>query len=148
MVNITYRHYKPGDEQDLADLFNISFQQRGGGVRTPKSWIWRYAQSPGFKAEMCQIAEDTDCNKIVGAVYANLIEKIPLDGKNYLIGDINDVSCHPDYTKRGIASNLMKRAIEYMEKEDCVFSILTASMNGFPRKKIYKKSLQIQSTLC
>ncbi len=113
MVNITYRHYEPGDEFGLADLYNSAFQQGGAGaVRTPKSWIWRYSQSPGFKAEMCQIAEDRDCNKIVGAVYANLIEKIPLGGKSYLIGDINDVSCHPDYTRKGIASNLMKKAIE------------------------------------
>ena len=76
MGNIIYRHYKSGDDQQLANLFNITFQQGGGGmVRTPKRWAWRYVQSPGFKPEMCQIAEDIDKNIIVGAVYANLIEK-------------------------------------------------------------------------
>ena len=67
MGNIIYRHYKSGDDQQLANLFNITFQQGGGGVvRTPKTWAWRYVQSPGFEPEMCQIAEDVDKNLIIG----------------------------------------------------------------------------------
>ncbi len=140
MENIVFRHYKEGDDKQLAELFNITFNQGGAGpVRTSKSWAWRYVESPGFEPEMCQIAEDVDKNKIVGAVYANLIEKINLGNKEYLIGDINDVSCHPDYSRRGIATKLMNMAIEYMKKRGCDFSILSAGFKGFPRKKIYKR---------
>jgi len=140
MGNIIYRHYKSGDDQQLANLFNITFQQGGGGfVRTPKTWAWRYVQSPGFEPEMCQIAEDVDKNLIVGAVYANLVERIPLGNSEYLIGDINDVSCHPDYAKKGIATKLMKMAIEYMQKRGCDLSILSTGYKGFARKKLYKK---------
>ena len=65
MGTIIYRHYKSGDDQQLANLFNITFQQGGGGVvRTLKSWTWKYVQSPGFKPKMCQIAEDIDKNII------------------------------------------------------------------------------------
>ena len=82
---------------------------------------------------------DKDKNKIIGAVYANLIEKIPFGKKKFLIGQINDVSCHPDYTKMGIATNLMNKAIEYMKKKGCDFSILSTGYNNFARCKIYKK---------
>lgn len=140
MGNIIYRHYKAGDEQQLASLFNIAFQKGGGGVvRTPKSWVWRYVQSPGFEPDMCQIAEDTNKNMIIGAVYVNLIEKIRIGNREYLVGDINDVSCHPDYTRKGIATNLMKKAIKYMQEKGCDFSILSTGYNSFAQKKLYTK---------
>ncbi|MFX1316919.1 MAG: GNAT family N-acetyltransferase, partial [Promethearchaeota archaeon] len=124
MKNIIYRHYKSGDEAQLADLFNISFQQNGGGlVRTPKNWEWRYLQSPGFEPEMCQIAEDVEKHRIIGAVYVNLVEKITIGNNKFLVGEINDVSCHPDYVKKGIATKLMKMAIVYMEKKGCDVSM-------------------------
>jgi ribosomal protein S18 acetylase RimI-like enzyme len=135
MVHIIYRHYEPGDDKQLTDLFNTCFNF----IRTPKSWNWRYVQSPNFDPEMCQIAEDSHNKKIVGAVYVNLVEEISIDGKKYLNGDINDVSCLPAYGRRGIAKNLMDMAIEYMKKRNCDISILSADYNGFPRKKIYLK---------
>jgi len=140
MVNIIYRHYETGDEQGLADLFNISFQQNGAAfVRSTKNWIWRFVQSPGFEPEMCQVAVDTDNSLIIGAVYANPIENIPIGNKIYLVGDINDVSCHPNYTKRGIATKLMKMALDYMREKGCDFSFLSTGYEGFARKKLYKK---------
>ena len=140
MERIVFRHYKEGDDKQLAELFNITFNQGGmGPVRTLKSWAWRYVQSPGFEPEMCQIAEDIEKSNIIGAVYANLIEKITLGNNQYLIGDINDVSCHPDYSRRGIATKLMNMAIEYMKVKGCDFSILSAGYKGFPRNKLYKK---------
>lgn len=139
MEMIIYRHYKPGDDEQLAILFNKAFQMNGGGViKTSKSWNWRYAQSPEFEPEMCQIAEDVkNNNTIVGAVYVNLVEKVYLEGKQYLTGDINDVATHPDYTHNGISKKLMQMAIEYMKKKNCDISLLSADYNGFARKKIY-----------
>ena len=140
MENIIFRHYREGDEKQLADLFNVAFQQNGvGTVRTPKNWIWRYPQSPGFEPEMCQIAEDVNINKIVGAVYANLIEEVHFGNKKYLVGDINDVSCHPDYTRKNIATRLMELSINYMKRKGCDFSILSTGIKGKARKYVYKK---------
>ena len=140
MANIIFRHYREGDETQLANLFNKAFQQNGLGFgRTPKNWLWRYVRSPGFEPEMCQIAEDIDNNTIVGAVYANPIEITPLRNKKYLIGDINDVSCLPNYTRRGIATSLLKLAINYMKTKGCDYSMLSTGYNGLARKKIYKK---------
>ncbi len=137
---IIYRHYRNGDDEQLADLFNRAFQMNGGSiVKTSKSWNWRYVQSPGFEPEMVQIAEDLESNLIVGSVHANLIENIIVDGKKYLTGDINDVACHPDYTKKGIAKNLMEMAINYMKDKGCAISLLSASYNSFTRQKLYSK---------
>ena len=50
MVNIIYRHYKKGDDGQLADLFNRAFQMNGVGiVRTSEEWNWRYVKSPNFE---------------------------------------------------------------------------------------------------
>ncbi len=137
---VSFRYYRLGDEVQMADLFNRAFQMNGGGiVRTPLTWKWRYVQSPSFEPEQVQIAEDVEEKKIVGAIIVNLVEYIPIDGKKYLVGDINDVSCHPEYTGRGIANKLMEMAINYMEKKGCDISMLSADYNGFPRKKIYLK---------
>ena len=140
MVNIIYRHYKKGDDGQIADLFNRAFQMNGVGiVRTSEEWNWRYVKSPYFEPEMIQIAEDVEKNKIVGAIHVNLVEDIIFNSKNYLIGDINDVSCHPDYTRKGIATNLMEMAMKYMNKRNCDLSILAADYKGFARSKIYLK---------
>jgi len=140
MNDIVFRHYREGDENQLANLFNLAFQQNGSGfVRTPNNWNWRYVKSPGFEPEMCQIAEDIDKEKIVGAVIVNLIEMVPIGQNTYLMGDINDVSTLPDYTNRGIATKLMEMSIEYMKQKKCDFSILSAGYKGFARKKIYQK---------
>ena len=140
MRNIIYRAYKKGDEKQLADLFNKSFQMNGASfIRTSKSWNWRYLQSPSFEPEMVQIAEDISLNLIVGVIYINLVEYVNFKGQKYLKGEINDVSCLPDYTKRGIAKNLMSRAIDYMKRKNCDVSMLSADFHGFPKKKIYLK---------
>ncbi|MFX1328943.1 MAG: GNAT family N-acetyltransferase [Promethearchaeota archaeon] len=137
MINIIYRHYKEGDEIQIADLFNLAFKRRVV-KRTPTSWHWRYVESPGFEPEMCQIAEDIDKKKIIGVIHVNLIETIPIGQKQYLIGEINDVSTHPSYTKRGIATKLMKKSIDYMNKKRCDFSILSTGVRGLANR-LYQK---------
>ena len=140
MVKIIYRNYRAGDDEQLADLYNQAFQMAGFNVlRTAKNWNWRYIQSPNFEPEMIHIAENIENRKIVGALCANLIEELSFKDKKYLIGDINDVICHPSYTKRGIAKTLMENAINYLKKKNCDISMLAADDGYFPREKIYPK---------
>ncbi|TFF98613.1 MAG: GNAT family N-acetyltransferase [Promethearchaeota archaeon] len=138
MHNIIYRNYKKGDDAQLAYLYMKAFQENSiSYIRTAKIERWRYFKSPDFEPEMIQIAEDVDNNMIVGAVFVNLIETLLIDDKSYVVGDINDVSCHPDYTQQGIATKLMENAINYMEQKKCDISILTADYYGIARKKLY-----------
>ena len=138
MGSIVFRHYHDGDDNQLADLYNRSFQTNGAGlVRTPKNWNWRYVQSPNFEPEMIQIAEDIEKNKIVGSVHVSLVERVIIDDQILLNGEINDVVCHPEYMRQGIAKRLLENAIKYMTKKKCDISMLTADYSGFPRKKLY-----------
>ncbi|MFW9780825.1 MAG: GNAT family N-acetyltransferase, partial [Candidatus Heimdallarchaeota archaeon] len=140
MVSIIYRNYQQGDEEQLADLFNRAFQMNGFSfIRTKKNWEWRYIQSPDFEPEMIQIAEDIDNHKLIGMVCVNPIEKINLNNVTYLNGNINDVSCHPDYIRQGISKKLMQRSIEYMQRKGCDISLLITAFNGFPRNRLYSK---------
>lgn len=138
MTNIIYRHYQKGDDAQLAYLYMKAFQENlTTYIRTAQIEKWRYPQSPDFEPQMIQIAEDVDKKRIVGAVIVNLVEKININNKKYLVGDINDVSCDPDYSKQGIATRLMENAIEYMKQRKCDLSLLTAAYDGIARKKIY-----------
>ncbi|MFX0004979.1 MAG: GNAT family N-acetyltransferase [Candidatus Hodarchaeota archaeon] len=138
MVNIIFRYYREGDEKQIVDLFNHVFKRKVI-IRTPTNWYWRYIKSPGFEPRMCQIAEDIENNKIVGAILVNLIETRTFNQKKYLIGDINDVSTHPAYIKRGIAAKLMEKSIKYMKEKGCDFSMLSTGLRGFARSRIYQK---------
>ncbi len=138
MTNIIFRHYQEGDDRQLVDLFMRAFLRNGKSfLRSTKIEKWRYSKSPKFEPEMVQIAEDVEKDKIVGSVFVNLVENLNINGKAYLIGDINDVASHPDYIQRGIATKLMKMAIEYMKQKNCDLSILTADREGIARKKLY-----------
>jgi len=140
MRNIIYRHYQRGDEYQLTVLFMKAFQMNGKSlIRTQRSLTWRYIDSPHFEPEMVQIAEDKKNKKIVGAVYVNPVENIQIKGKECLVGNINDVSCHPDYTKRGIATNLMKNAVDYMKHKGCELSLLITGSDSIARNRIYSK---------
>jgi len=140
MVNIIYRHYQPGDEEQLADLFNKAFpMELGGYVRTPKSWIWRYVQSPNFEPEMCQIAEESDNKLIVGVIYVNLVEEITIGGEIYLTGELNELATHPEYTRRGIAKKLVNMAEEYMKIKGCDISLFNTDEKGHVRERLFLK---------
>ncbi len=140
MVNITYRHYNEGDEKQLAHLFVDAFQMTGiSRIDTESKWHWRYPSDPDFEPEMIQIAEDSENDRLVGMVIVNRVERVLFNSNEYLVGDVNDVSTDPRYTRQGIAKKLMEMAFSYMQSRDCDYSILTADPKGFPREKIYLK---------
>ena len=140
MVNIVYRHYQDGDDEGCAKVYTRAFQMDlFGHLQDAHFWHWRYPLDPDFEPEMIQIAEDTDNNRIVGMICANRIEKSVINGTEYLVGDINDVSTDPRYVRRGIGKELMEMAIDYMESRGCDYSILAADPRGFPRSRIYLK---------
>ncbi|UYP45198.1 hypothetical protein NEF87_001483 [Candidatus Lokiarchaeum ossiferum] len=136
-MNIIYRNYQPGDEVQLAELFNLCFHQSGVGfLRTPRGLKYRYVKRPNFNPNEIQIAEDTHKKLIVGAVFSTL-EEIFLDGKQLLSGSINDVAVHPNYIKIGIAKTLMIQALTFLKQQKCELSTLAADPKGHARLKLY-----------
>ncbi len=136
-MEIKYRTYETGDEKGLAELFNICFHGSGTGfLRTPNEILWRYVNSPGGSFKEIRIASDKQSGKIIGSVFC-VIEEIYFNGKKYKTGSINDVAVLPKYRKFGIANELMKQAIIFMNSQKCNFSSLVADPKGHARKKIY-----------
>lgn len=136
-MTIKFRTYTPGDEQELANLFNICFNRSGPGFhRTPETILWRYIYRPNAHSTDVQIAEN-QAGKIVGAVYST-IEDYDFGEKCKKVGAINDVSVDPDYTKLGIARNLIEQAIVYFQKNKCDLAILSADPKEFPYNKLYQ----------
>ncbi|MHA1561518.1 MAG: GNAT family N-acetyltransferase [Promethearchaeota archaeon] len=136
-MEIEYRTYNSGDEKGLAELFNISFHGSGFGfLRTPNEILWRYVNRPGSSFEEIRIALDKQSGKIIGSVFC-VIEEIYFNGKSYKIGSINDVAVLPKYRKFGIANELMKQALKFMNSQKCNLSSLVADPKGHARKKLY-----------
>ncbi len=136
-MEIEYRIYNPGDEKGLAKLFNICFHGSGTGfLRTSNEILWRYVNRPGSNFKEIRIASDKQNGEIIGSVFC-VIEEIYFKGNIYKTGSINDVAVLPKYRKYGIANELMKQALKFMNSQKCNFSSLVADPKGHARKKLY-----------
>ncbi|GAB4322187.1 MAG: hypothetical protein Kow0069_26780 [Promethearchaeota archaeon] len=138
IVDLKFRHYERGDEAGLAEVFVRAFQTNGAsGVRTRKSWHWRYAERPGFEPEAVQVCVDGDAGgRVVGMVGAEVHECL-VGGRRVLSGSINDVSTDPAYARRGIARRLLEMAERHFDERGVAFSKLTADPRGHARERLY-----------
>lgn len=135
-MKIAYRNYHKGDEDQLAEVFNRCFSHATGFKRTPQTILWRYLHRPNGSPREIQIAEDVGRKKIVGVIFST-IETYTFNSHLYRAGSINDVAVLPEYGKQGIASQMLKRAIKFMEEQQCEIATLTAAPKGHARKKMY-----------
>lgn len=67
-----------------------------------------------------------DDGKIVSTVRV-FIRKMFLQGEPVTVGGIGEVSTHPEYRRRGLATQLLKDSIRFMESRDIVMSSLHGS---------------------
>jgi ribosomal protein S18 acetylase RimI-like enzyme len=74
------------------------------------------------------VAEDR--NKLVGTTIVSRGEKV---------GYISLVMVHPDYRRRGIATRLVKRAIEYLHKREMERAVLNVVSTNAPAISVYSK---------
>ncbi|MHA1732498.1 MAG: GNAT family N-acetyltransferase [Promethearchaeota archaeon] len=135
--NLVYRNYQPGDERDLADVFNRAFQTNGAGnVRTTSWQAWRYPGRPGFDPRHVNVCEDPATGRVVGQV-ASEVKTVLIRGKPVPMGAINDVSVDPKYARRGIARRLLDMANDFFRERGVKFSSLDADPNGHARARLY-----------
>ncbi len=79
---------------------------------------------PWRDAEGIRVAVDK--GTIVSTVRV-FIRKMFLHGEPITVGGIGEVSTHPEYRRRGIATQLLKDSIRFMESQDIVVSSLHGS---------------------
>jgi len=72
-----------------------------------------------------------------------------VDSSEVKVGGIWDVATHPSYTRKGVATTLMRMAHEYFREKDCQFSLLTSGRadiaHGFYKKLGYEVVLPFPS---
>ena len=81
---------------------------------------------PWQDAEGIRIAVDE--GTIVSTVRV-FIRKVFLHGEPITVGGIGEVSTRPEYRRRGIATQLLKDSIRFMESRDIVVSVLFGSQH-------------------
>ncbi len=134
---IKYRIFQDGDESGIDKLFHSAFcKTRFCQPRTLEFWDWKYKKRPPrFIPEGIMIAEKNGI--IVGSVIVTF-HKMRFGDQEFLFGGIDDVATCPILEKRGIARNLMERAIEFTKNYGADGSVLMADPGGHARK-LYKR---------
>lgn len=79
---------------------------------------------PWRDAEGIRVAID---NGTIVSTVRVFIRKVFLHGEPITIGGIGEVSTRPEYRRRGIATQLLKDSIQFMEDRDIVVSVLFGS---------------------
>ncbi|MFX1449809.1 MAG: GNAT family N-acetyltransferase, partial [Promethearchaeota archaeon] len=141
---IKYRTFQDGDEPGIDKLFHSAFcQTRFCQPRTIEFWEWKYKKRPPrFIPEGIMLAEKNGI--IVGSVIVTF-HKMRFGDNEFLFGGIDDVATCPILEKRGIARNLMERAIEFTKDYGAEASVLMADPRGHARR-LYKKLGYIYKT--
>jgi len=133
---IVYRRYKPGDESGIVEVMNACFDTfRGYGLNT-EVWLDYDRRDPGFKKEEALVAEHK--GRIVGHVQL-VFREIKLGRKTFITtGGIANVSTHPDYRGKGIATKLMKMALDRCKELKIPLSSLFTGY-GYVAHRIYRR---------
>lgn len=133
-MNLVYRTYQKGDEEQLAEVYNLAFKPMF--PRTANAWKWKYIEKPEFDPESIQICEDADKCKLVGMI-ASEVHDVMHNGQIVKAGFINDVATIPEYQKLGIGRHLMNRSLDHFNAKQVKFSSLVADPRGHPRSRLY-----------
>ncbi|RLF19070.1 MAG: hypothetical protein DRZ82_06910 [Thermoprotei archaeon] len=132
---IIYRVYREGDEEGITEVMRKCFGTFNQFQLDAKTWLSYREVDYGFKTDYSLVAEAN--GKIVGHVQV-VLRRLKL-GKGYVnVGGIANVSTDPDYRGRGIATNLMRMALELCKKEGIHLSDLMTSY-GYVAHRVYRR---------
>ncbi len=117
-MNIEFRSLRPEEIETWLDHVTSVFT--GGRQYFSNHWH----NDPWRDAEGIRVALDK--GTIVSTVRV-FIRKMFLHGEPITVGGIGEVSTRPEYRRRGIATQLLKNAIQFMEDRDIAVSSLHGS---------------------
>lgn len=133
-MHVNFRRYKCGDEKDIVELMKICFRSFNSWNLSIDDWLGYVKDDYGFKLENALVAEDN--SRIVGHV--QLMYRGIRIGKSVLdCGGIANVSTHPEYRGRGIATKLLSMAIEIFKNNGWPISSLFTGY-GSEGYRVYK----------
>jgi predicted acetyltransferase len=111
--------FRAARPDEYADVLNLWTTVWGMGAL---AYFRAYLEGdPWLKEPYCQIARLD--GKIVSGV--NICRRpLRLNGREIFMGGIANVATLPEYRRRGLSAELLRRAVEVMESEDFAFSAL------------------------
>jgi predicted N-acetyltransferase YhbS len=121
MSDLEYRAMRSGERAGLLDLLEAAFHERDAFVRYLES-------DPDLRDRDTLLALDR--SRPVSSVQV-FTKRIRLRGETVLLGGIGSVATHPDYERRGIASRLLRLAIDEMERRGMLLSLLFTGRISF-----------------
>jgi predicted N-acetyltransferase YhbS len=121
MPDLEYRAMRGGEREGLLDLLEAAFHERDVFVRYLDS-------DPDLRDRDTLLALDRA--RPVSSVQI-FTKRIRLRGETVLLGGIGSVATHPDYERNGIATRLLRLAIEEMKRRGMALSLLFTGRISF-----------------
>jgi ribosomal protein S18 acetylase RimI-like enzyme len=124
-LTLIFRKYESEDMKGIVALYNESFQS----YRTIDEWKWMYLQMPGFDPSGILVAEEQELHQIVGSLVV-CRHAVSINGSKHIIGIIDDVDTSHKWRGKGIATKLMRMAINMSQKQGYSALFLYANPSG------------------
>jgi ribosomal protein S18 acetylase RimI-like enzyme len=111
-LTLVFRSCESEDMLGVVSLYNECFQS----YRTLEEWKWMYLQMPDFDPSDILVAEDQELHQIVGSLVV-CKHSVLINGQKYTVGIIDDVDTSHKWRGKGIATKLLRSAIEKSKKQ-------------------------------
>lgn len=130
-----FRRYESGDEEGIVELIKTCFKTFNSWKLSTIDWIGYEEDDDGFTKENALIAEVD--GKIIGHI--QLMHRRIRIGKSIIdCGGIANVSTHPKYRMRGVATKLIQIALEICRGKGWPISSLLTGY-GSDGYRVYRK---------
>jgi len=129
-----YRFYEEGDEAGIVELMKTCFDTYRNFQLTVEKWLG-FEVDYAFKRSLALVAEDN--GKIVGHVQL-VLRELEFGDARVKVGGIANVSTLPEYRGRGIASTLVKMAIDYCRGNGIAMTSLYTGYPGTPHRVYWR----------
>jgi len=134
-MEINFRVYNFGDEEGIVELLKTCFKTFNTWDITSKDWVTYEEEDYGFKKENALVAELN--GKIIGHVQI-MHRRIRIGHGILDCCGIANVSTHPNYRGKGIATKLIQMALEICRKRGWHISSLFTGY-GSEGYRVYRK---------
>ncbi|RJP25490.1 MAG: GNAT family N-acetyltransferase [Candidatus Abyssobacteria bacterium SURF_5] len=124
LSELDVRRYKPGDEFQLNELFNKTFQE----ARSLECWRWKFADTSWLREKVIVVKEID--GKIVGQ-WANTVSRFKVGDEICLFTQPVDNCVDPDYWGKGIITSVYQGAFARYRELNLPVGL------GFPNERYY-----------
>jgi len=136
MDKLTFRFYEDGDEVGIVEVINSAFSSFKNWGLDVNKWMSYEDDDYAFRRENALVALYN--GQVVGHVQL-ILRKLKIGERTYVNNcGIANVSTRPEFRRRGIATELMKRALQFCKSKKIPLSGLFTGYPGTPHR-VYRR---------